>query len=548
MKPDYPPLSIEQALGQKFLLSFWGKQSLPQEFLPVIQRIRPGGFTLYRSLNLADPEQVRALTASLQKTAPQLELPPFLIAADQEGGQLLAVGSGATPFPGNLALGAAGSDDLARRTGAAIGLELAAMGINVNYAPVCDLLTNPRNTSLGTRAFSDDPALTSRLASAMIAGLQSAGVAATAKHFPGYGEVTTDAHFSTPVLSHTLERLRQVELPPFAAAIEAGVKLVMTGHQALPALDAGLDLPATLSRRLLGEVLRGAPSGAHGLGYTGLVVTDALDMGAIEQGDGLLIDCLAAFAAGVDLLLFGPATAQGERLQVGLLQAVRRGLLSQSQVQASAGRVLALKDWLSSFKQPDLEVVGCAAHQALALETARRAVTLVRDRDGLLPLTPAGRTMNAAAKWLALTPIPADLTPAETSSYVKLSLADVLRGAPSAAHGGIDADERTFHLNPPEGEIREMLQQAGEAAGVLVGTYNAIDHPGQIALLKALARCGAPVIAAALRSPFDAAVCPALGTWLCTYSIQPPAIQALGEALWGRIPFGGTLPVKLNVE
>lgn len=542
MKPDHPPLSIEQALGQKFLLSFWGQRGLPEELLPVVRKVKPAGFTLYRSLNLANPEQVRALAASLQQTARQLELPPFLIAADQEGGQLLAVGSGATPFPGNLALGAAGSDDLARLTGAAIGFELAAMGINVNYAPVCDLLTNPRNTSLGTRAFSDDPALTSRLASAMIAGLQSAGVAATAKHFPGYGEVTTDAHFSTPVLSHGLERLRQVELLPFAAAIEAGVKLVMTGHQALPALEAGLDLPATLSRRLLGEVLRGAPSEAGGLGYTGLVVTDALDMGAIEQGDGLLIDCLAAFAAGVDLLLFGPATAQGERLQGGLLQAVRRGLLSQSQVQASAGRVLALKDWLSSFKQPDLEVVGCAAHQALALETARRAMTRVRDRDGLLPLTPAGRTMNVAAKWLALTPIPADLTPAETSSTVGLSLGNALH------LGNVQIDECTFHLSPSDEEMREIRVRAAGADGVLVGTFNAIDHPGQIALLEELARCGAPVIAAALRSPFDAAVCPALGTWLCTYSIQPPAIQALGEALWGRIPFGGSLPVKLIVE
>jgi beta-N-acetylhexosaminidase len=543
MESGHPSLSIEQALGQKFLLSFWGQERLPEDMLPVVRRVQPSGFTLYRSLNLAHPGQVRTLTAGLQQIAHQLGLPPFLIAVDQEGGQLLAIGENATAFPGNLALGAAGSEDLARRTGAAIGRELAAMGVNINYAPVCDLLTNSRNTSLGTRAFSDDPALTARLASAMIAGLQSAGVAATAKHFPGYGEVTTDAHFATPVLPHGLERLRQVELPPFAAAIEAGVKLVMTGHQALPAIEEGLDLPATLSRRLLGEVLRGAPTGAHELGYTGLVVTDALDMGAIEQGDGLLIDCLAAFTAGVDLLLFGPATAQGERLQAGLLHAVRRGLLSQAQVQASAGRVLALKDWLSSFEQPGLEVVGCPEHQALALETARRAVTLVRDRDGLLPLKDA-----TGRRWLALTPKPADLTPAETSSYVRLNLGDALRGAPSGAHGGAQPEELAFSLNPSADEISAILQRADGAGGVLVGTFNAIDHPGQAALLDALAQRDAPVIAVALRSPFDVCIYPALGTCLCTYSIQPSAIQALGEALWGRIPFSGSLPVHLPVE
>lgn len=528
MNANRIPLSIEQALGQKFLLSFQGLDSLPEEILPVVRQVRPAGFTLYRWLNLAHPGQVRALTTALQQTARQLDLPPFLIAADQEGGQLLAVGETATAFPGNLALGAAGSDDLARRTGAAVGRELAAMGININYAPVCDLLTNPRNTSLGTRAFSDDPALAARLACAMIEGLQSEGVAATAKHFPGYGEVTTDAHFAVPLLPHGLERLRQIELPPFEAAFTAGVKLVMTGHMALPALNDGLDLPATLSARLLGEVLR------QELGYTGLVVTDALDMGAIQQGDGLLVDCLAAFAAGVDLLLFGPTTYQGERLQTGLLHAVRRGLLSQAQLQASAGRVLALKDWLSGFEQPGLDVVGCTEHQALALETARRAVTLARDRDGLLPLNTA-----AGGFWLALTPKPADLTPAETSSAVRLALGDALR------LGGAQTEECFFPLDPSDDEISAMLQRADGAAGVLVGTFNAIDHPRQTALINALAQRGAPVIAAALRSPFDLSGFSALGTCLCTYSIQPSSIQALGEALWGRIPCSGSLPVRV---
>lgn len=531
MESNRTARSIEQALGQKFLLSFQGLHGLPVEMLPAIQRIQPAGFTLYRSLNIHDPEQVRQLNTALQRTARQLGLPPFLIAADQEGGQLLAIGATATPFPGNLALGAAGSDELARRTGAAIGLELAAMGININYAPVCDLLTNPRNTSLGTRSFGDDPAQTARLACAMIEGLQSVGVAATAKHFPGYGEVTTDAHYATPLLPHGLERLRQVELPPFQAAFTAGVKLVMTGHMALPALNDGQDLPATLSARLLGEILR------QELGYTGLVVTDALDMQAIQQGDGLLIDCLAAFAAGVDLLLFGPATTQGERLQAGLLQAVRRGLLHPAEVQASAGRVLALKDWLSGFEQPGLEVVGCPAHQALALETARQSVTLVRDRNSQLPLRYA-----AGETWLALTPAHADLTPAETSSYVRLALGDALR------LGGAQTEELDFSLDPTENEISTLLERAAGCAGVLVGTFNAIDYPGQAALLNALAKTGVPVIAVALRSPFDLLVCAAAGTCLCTYSIQPPAIQALGEAIWGRIPFSGKLPVRLPLE
>ena len=405
------------------------------------------------------------------------------------------------------------------------------MGININYAPVCDLLTNLRNTSLGTRAFGDDPAQVSRLASAMTEGLQSVGVAASAKHFPGYGEVTTDAHYDLPRIPHGLERLRQMELPPFQAAVDAGVRLIMTGHMALPALNEGLDLPATLSPRLLREILR------RKMGYTGLVVTDALDMHAIQQGDGLLIDCLAAFAAGVDLLLFGPATDQGDRLQAGLLQAVRRGLLPIKELQASAARVLALKDWLSGFEQPDLNVVGCREHQALALETARRSVTCVRDRDGLLPLQ-----APTALPWLALTPIPDDLTPAETSSYVSLKLRDTLQ------LGGVQADEIFFSLDPSEAELHSLLERLDSYAGILVGTFNAIDYPGQIALLQALAESSISVIAVALRSPFDVSLYPEIGTCLCTYSIQPAAIRALGEALWSRIPFSGILPVKMPVQ
>jgi len=524
-------LPIEFALGQKFLLSFRGTDSLPDEFLPVIRRIQPAGFTLYRSLNLNSPAQIRQLTGALQASARQSGLPLFLIATDQEGGQLLAVGDSATAFPGNLALGAAGSSELARRTGVAIGLELAAMGINVNYAPVCDLLTNPRNTSLGTRAFGDDPSRVASLASAMIAGLQSVGIAATAKHFPGYGEVSIDAHDATPVLTHGLERLRQLELPPFQSAFTTGVKLAMTGHMALPALHDGLELPATLSPFLLDEILR------REMGFAGLVVTDALDMGAIEQGDGLLIDCLAAFAAGVDLLLFGPATEQGERLQAGLLQSVRRGLLKAQDIRVSAERVLSLKEWLKGFDQPDLDVIGCPEHQALALETARRSVTCVRDRDSLLPLHLATKQ-----PWMAITPTPADLTPAETSSTVHMALSDAL------VLGGARADDFSCPLDPDEAEIRDLLERASHYAGVLVGTFNAIDHPGQVALLSELAEKGLPVLAVALRSPFDLSVYPMVGTCLCTYSIQPAAIRALGEALWGRIPFRGTLPVKISLE
>ena len=172
----------------------------------------------------------------------------------------------------------------------------------------------------------------------------------------------------------------------------------------------------------------------------------------------------------------------------------------------------------------------------LALETARRAVTCVRDRNSLLPIKPSSQQ-----PWLALTPTPADLTPAETSSTVRLALSDAIR------LGGIPANELPFSLDPDETEIRGLLEEVHHHSRILVGTFNAIDHPGQIALLTALAETDSPVIAVALRSPFDLSIYPEVSACLCTYSIQPASIQALGEALYGRIPLTGRLPVQIPV-
>ena len=531
--------SIEWA-GQKLLLSFDGVEPSP-EILIALKSHSVAGVTLYRALNIQNPPQVRALTAALQRAAAQAGQPLLLIATDQEGGQLMAVGEGATPFPGNMALGATRSEDLARRAGEAIGRELAAMGINVNYAPVCDVLADPHNPAVGVRSFGGDPFLVAQMGVALIEGLQSAGVAATAKHFPGLGDTAVDSHFATPVVPHDMERLRRVEFPPFEAAVRAGVKLVMAGHIALPAVSGprgGLsdaqqqtgnpELPATFSSPILRGLLR------QELGFEGVTTSDALDMGPIEQGSWFVIDAIAAAAAGLDLLLFGPTTRGWEAVAAGLAQAARRGLLSAADLEASARRVLALKRWLAGYEQPQLEVVGCTEHQALALEIARQAVTLTRDADGLLPLH-----LKSEERLLVVLPKPADLTPADTSSYLNLSLAEYMR----PYHAAID--ELIIPIDPSEAEIAAVHGQASSCAQVIVGTINALDHPGQAALIHMLQESGVPIAVAALRAPFDLLCFPAVPTYICTYSIQPPALRALAEALLGRIPFRGVLPVSI---
>jgi beta-N-acetylhexosaminidase len=517
-------------LNQKLMLSFDGFEPTPELF-KILEGQAIGGLTLYRSLNVQNPAQVSALTTALQQAASKAGGGQLLIGADQEGGQLVAVGGGTTPFPGNLALGAAGSEDLARKVGAATGRELAAMGININYAPVCDVLVNPGNPSVGLRSFGSDPDLVSRLGAALIEGLQSAGVAACAKHFPGLGDTATDSHYGTPVVLHNKERLRRVELPPFKTAIEAGVKMVMAAHIALPAFNDGRDLPSTLSPGVLRGLLR------QDLGFSGVIASDALDMKAIEQGPGLVIDVLAACAAGVDLLLFGPQTSGRETLLVGLLQAVRRGLLSAEDMQASAGRILALKEWLSGFERPALDVVGCVEHQALALEVARRSVTLVQDVEGQVPLQ-----LDPDSRLLVILPQPANLTPADTSSYETPSLARFIWDFHPAV------EEISIPLDPSGEQVANLLQQARDYDHVLVGTINAFAHPGQAALVNALLEVGVHTLGVGLRMPHDLLSFPRLPLFAAAYSLQPPSLQAVVDALWGEIPFEGKLPVPIKLR
>ncbi|HKP53577.1 MAG TPA: glycoside hydrolase family 3 protein [Chloroflexia bacterium] len=519
-------LSLEQAIGQKLLVSFQG-HTLPVSFEELLRRRHIAGVTLFRAFNVQNPAQVRELSAALQRAAAASGQPPLLIAADQEGGTLLAL-AGSTPFPGNMALGATHSPELARRAGRAIGLELAAMGINVNYAPVCDVNVNPRNPVIGPRSFGEDPAEVARMAAAMTEGLQEAGVAATAKHFPGHGDTSTDSHHGTPVLPFDEERLRRVELPPFVEAIQAGAKLVMSAHIALPGLTNGVAIPATLSRPIITGLLRNT------LGFEGVIVSDALDMGAVRQGREWASTAVEAVAAGIDLLLLMDSGRTYESVYEALLRAARRGALSPQEIAASARRVLELKRWVSKQHQPGLEVVQCAEHRALAYEIAARSVTLVRDQTGSLPIR-----LSPEERILVIVPRPADLTPADTSSYDTPRLAEALQ----KYHPQVD--EVVVPLDVAAADAAALRERAKGYALTIVGTINASDHPAQASLVNALLESGTRVIAVALRLPYDIASYPIVPTYVCTYSLHMTPMEALADALWGSIPFQGQLPVMV---
>ena len=297
------------------------------------ERLRAGlgGVCLFAQ-NISSPAQLRALTESIIA-----ENPYAIIAVDEEGGDVtrLFAATGA-PFPGNAVLGRLDDVSATRDTAAAIGWSLRHAGCTVNFAPCVDINSRSDNPVIGVRSFGSDAERVARHGAAWVAGHQSTGVAATAKHFPGHGDTAQDSHVSLPVVDRSLAELRQRELLPFAAAIDAGCRLIMTSHILLPALDP--DHPATMSRIVLHDLLRGE------LGFSGVVVSDALDMAGASGSVGMAGAAVAALRAGCDLLCLGTENTDAQLAEIGqaVRTAVTEGSLASDRVSDATSRVLGL--------------------------------------------------------------------------------------------------------------------------------------------------------------------------------------------------------------
>jgi beta-N-acetylhexosaminidase len=518
------------------MLAFEGGR-LPRWVSRRLRDAPAAGMTVFRHHNVRSPGQVRELTEALQRAgaanvgggAGGAGTAPLLVAADQEGGQLQGLGEATTAFAGNMALGAVGDADLAERVGRAIGLESRAMGVNVVYAPALDLASEPANVGLGIRSFGDDPTAVGRLGAAVVRGLQSSGVAATMKHFPGHGEVGPDPHHALGVVRATRAELDRQALVPFRAAIGAGVRIAMSTHVAVPAITGDPMLPATLSPQVMRGLLRDE------LGFGGVTISDALDMRALAQGAAQAVEIIAVVRAGVDLLLCSPDRRAQRRIEEALGAAASRGLFDEGDLAASNARIAALRSWLASAgPASDLSVVGCADHRALSRELAERSVTLVRRPGGA---SGAGARLPTHARILAIMPQPTDLTPADTSSTVSPGLGRALRTQFAAV------EEVVVDVAPTPGECAALRARAAGFDAVVIGTIDAIRQPAQFDLVEAVASSGGPTIGVALRTPWDVARYPESVAALCTYSIHPDSLEALASGLAGATQFTGRLPV-----
>ncbi|MDP9861269.1 MULTISPECIES: glycoside hydrolase family 3 protein [Streptosporangium] len=325
-----------------------------------------GGVTLF-GFNVADPAQLSGLTARLREAGDPV------ISLDEEGGDVTRldyhVGS---PYPGNAALGAVDDVELTRRVYRSIGDDLARCGVNLDMAPSADVNTADDNPVIGTRSFGPDTALVARHTVAAVHGLQAAGVAACVKHFPGHGATRQDSHLEVPLVDASLELLRERELVPFRAAIDAGTRSIMTAHVRVPALTG--TAPATLSTAALTGLLRGE------LGYDGVIVSDALDMKAVTDAYGLAGGSVLSLAAGADLLCLGPLPTEEDvhRIIAEIVAAVGDGRLPRARLEAAAERVERLRAW---FGMPR---AGQAEENLIGLAAARRAISLTGSASPLV--------------------------------------------------------------------------------------------------------------------------------------------------------------------
>ncbi|MFD1663513.1 glycoside hydrolase family 3 protein [Streptomyces caeni] len=539
-------MTLEEKVGQLFVMRVYGHSATDPDQADIdanlkeigvrtaaelIARYRVGGIIYFTwAHNTRDPHQIADLSNGIQKAS--LDLPrglPVLIATDQEHGIVARVGRPATLFPGAMAIGAGGSRTDARTLGRIAGAELRALGIRQDYSPDADVNVNPANPVIGVRSFGADPDAVAGLVAAEVSGYQRSGVAATAKHFPGHGDTAVDSHFGFPVITHSRELWKTLDAVPFRAAIRAGIDSIMTAHIMVPALDDSGD-PATLSRPILTGILR------EELGYDGVVVTDSLGMEGVRQKYGDDRVPVLALKAGADQLLNPPSL---DIAWNAVLQAVRGGELTEARLDESILRILRLKAKLGLLDRPYVtsggvdRTVGTPAHLRAADRIADRTTTLLVNARGLLPLS-----RRTHPRLLVVGADPA--SPSGTDGPPTTVLANALTGL------GFTATALSTGTAPSKAAIARAVTAAGDADAVVVGTYNVGAASPQRTLVDQLLATGKPVIAVAVRNPYDVAQLPEVDACLASYSWTDVELRAAARVIAGRVRPRGRLPVPVQ--
>lgn len=518
-------MTLAEKAAQMIMVRAYGRYENPRSFarrrlFAEVRDLGVGGVVLFDS----DVESIPPLLNELQDVSRL----PLLVAADLERGLSFRVRRGVVPIPYAMALGATRSEEAARFVGEVTAREGRALGIHWAFAPVADVNNNPANPVINVRSFGEDPELVSIMTHAFIQGARTGGMLTTAKHFPGHGDTEVDSHFALPTVGVDRQRLEAVELAPFRKALGAGVDAVMLGHVAVPAVDPS-GTPATLSPLLARDLLR------KNLGFDGLIVTDAMEMGGVGHAwsGAAAID---AVAAGADIVLLPPDPSIAVQ---SLLRGVKEGLLTQERLDESVTRILKAKALLGlqNERLVNSEELGRFVARPEDISRARKitesSMTLLRNEEALVPLAAEkpGRLLHLV--------LATDRRERERLDVATRAMRE----------RGVVVEDRILWPTLSSDEIEEILDDASEATNIVVSMFpkgrSSVIPRAQKRLLHRLQESGHQPIILGFSSPYLLAEIPEVPVFLCAYGPMPSKQEAAVAALFGEIDIEGKLPVSL---
>lgn len=502
-------MNIKKRIGKLFVIGYMG-DCPDDDFLDFVEEWGIGGIIIF-ARNLKEPEKLFGYIEKIQKAAGHR----LFTSIDQEGGLVLRILDGGSLFPSAMALASTGSAELTKKTFAAIGNEMRSFGLNWNLAPVLDI-NHPDNPGIGARAFGETPESVSRYGAAAIEGLNSSGVLACAKHFPGKGHAKVDSHLTLPIIPYSAEHIDNFELVPFKAAINKGVGAIMTSHVFFPAFEKSENLPATLSRSVLHDLLR------EKLKFDGLIITDDLEMGAITEAFGVCEATQMAFDAGADQLLICHSLDKQREAAENLLKHVQSSKQAEARLTESLKRIDKAREKIVQFEEKK-NVNWVLEHEKLISEVYQKSIKFLRLENDFLPI-------DKTKKMIFVCPEISSLVQVEEEHQIGSFSQEITNSYPSAKI-------LQYH---PKGDLLEIIgdidvnEYNKQNSEILFFTYNAHILDNQVTIANKLLQLFPQMLLIALRNPYDLACFPKARNLCATFGFRSPAIKALFKVLNGE--------------
>ncbi|MBM4176556.1 MAG: beta-N-acetylglucosaminidase [Ignavibacteria bacterium] len=522
-------MTLEEKAGQMVFPHVYGvymSEDSPdyQRLVHLVKNKKVGGLIFF----LSDIYEQAVLTNKMQK----LSEIPLLISADFERGVAMRVPS-ATPFPYNMAIGAADDSTLTYLMGKVISLEGRSMGVHHNYAPVADVNNNALNPIINVRAFGEDVDLVTRLSNAFFKGTQDGGMVATTKHFPGHGNTSLDSHKELPTITGTREELNKLELVPFQSNFDNKIMSVMVGHLSVPAIDTQKNLASTLSKKIVSDLLQ------NEMGFKGLIVTDAMNMHAVTNHYSTAEATVMAIKAGNDCILFPDDAAESVD---AIIAAVKNGELSEERLNHSIRKILITKRWLGLDENKFIDVdniskvIGRESHWELARQLARKSITLVKDESKLVPLNPSSNLNYSHIMVI-------DSRIAEEGEFFNNQLKSRINNFQS----------KKILLNSTSYDKTQAIQTAQNSDVIILSLYLKVRayqgtiglEKNQQELVESMLKLNKPTVVISHGNPYVLMHFPTIGTYLTNYGDPEVSESAAAEAIFGEIPITGKLSVSI---